>query len=126
MIEFLGERIELHKRLLPQPLTRCGEDFGDVGELYEKFNQLKLKLIEQQEKLSKLDIVEWHQSTGKDDSSTPGVGIIFSGLVQLFKFSDLVEKARFNFSSFLRKYSPVQLFYFSESIFDLGSTFQLF
>ena len=70
MIEFLGERIELHKRLLPQPLTSCGEDFGDVDELYEKFNQLKLKLIEQQEKLSKLDIVEWHQSTGKDDSST--------------------------------------------------------
>ena len=64
MSEFLTERIELHKRLLPQPLTHGGEDFGDVSELYEKYNQLKLKLIEQQKKLSKLDIVEWHQSTG--------------------------------------------------------------
>ena len=64
-MDFISDRVHLHRRGLPRPLTSGNEDFGSVGEVYAKFDELKRELIEQQKQLSHLDIVEWHGSTGR-------------------------------------------------------------
>ena len=53
-MDFIEKRAFLEKRRLPRPLTTSDEDFGSVGEFYQKFDELKLSLIEQQKKLSHL------------------------------------------------------------------------
>ena len=62
-MEFINERIVLHRRQLPSPLTDPSEEFSSPE--YQPFYELKRKLVGQQTELSGLDIVEWHKSTGR-------------------------------------------------------------
>ena len=90
-MDFLNERILLHRRQLPIPLTDQSEEFSSPD--YQPFYELKRNLIKQQKELSGLDIVEWHKSTARlhpagstlrrlrDEYYKPGLILNFYALV---------------------------------------------
>jgi len=63
-LKFLHERSKVHFRSIPVPLLSDFEDFTSPAENYSKYKNLKNDLVRVQRRLSKMDIVEWHEITG--------------------------------------------------------------